>query len=258
MALLEVRGLTKYFGGLAAVDGLNFDVHKGEIMALIGPNGAGKSTVFNLVTSYLTPTRGTVTFLGRNITRLKTHQIARRGVVRTFQETNLYKDMTALQNVLIAHHLRCRATDWGFFFGSSRARADTQEFTKSALEVLDYLELLPYKDEQVRNLPHGQLRALEIAVGLAADPKLLLLDEPFTGMNPEETDRIVESVKGVRDRGITIVLVEHDMRAVMEISDRIVAISFGKKIAEGKPKEIQHNDTVIEAYLGKEEEEEGT
>jgi len=253
VALLEIKNLTKYFGGLAAVDGLDFDVNKGEILALIGPNGAGKSTVFNLVTAYLKPTRGSITFQGKNITRLGTHEIAREGIVRTFQETNLFKDMTALQNVIIAHHLQCRASDWGHFFSSRQAQRDEREFKKSAVGILEYLGLEPYQDELVRNLPHGHLRALEVAVGMAANPRLLLLDEPFTGMNPEETDTAVGMVKGIRSRGITIVLVEHDMRAVMGISDRIVVINFGRKIAEGKPNEIQHSDAVVEAYLGKED-----
>ena len=254
MALLEVKELTKIFGGLAAVNELSFKVNEGEILSLIGPNGAGKSTVFNLITAYHSPSRGSVSFQGKQISQLKTHQIARMGVVRTFQETNVYKDMTVLRNVMIANHLHCQASDWGHFFGSRQARQDEREVNRRTSELLEYFDLLPYRNEIARSLPHGHLRALEIAMGMAADPKILLLDEPFTGMNPEETDQAVKMVKGIRDRGVTILLVEHDMRAVMGMSDRIVVINFGEKIAEGKPREIQHNEVVIEAYLGQETE----
>ena len=255
MSLLEVRDLTRRFGGLVAVNAVSFGVKDGEILAVIGPNGAGKSTLFKLITSFLRPSAGRVIFQGEEITRLKPHVVAQRGVVRTFQETTIFREMTALQNVVVAHHLRCRATTTGIFFNSPAARADEAAFRASAAEILDYLGLGAVRDTEARNLPHGYLRALGIAIAMAAEPKVLLLDEPFAGMNPDETDRAVEMVRGIRERGVTVLLVEHDMSAVMRISDRIVVLNFGTRIAEGTPAEIQRNEAVIEAYLGHEDDE---
>jgi branched-chain amino acid transport system ATP-binding protein len=257
MAMLRVEGLTKRFGGLMAVNAVSFDVEDGEILAVIGPNGAGKSTLFKLIGSFLRPTAGRIEFQGEDLTRLSAHLVARRGVVRTFQETTIFREMSALQNVVVAHHLRCNAGSFGIFFGSRQTRADERTFETSASEILDYLGLGAVKHEPARNLPHGYLRALGIAVAMAAEPKLLLLDEPIAGMNPEEKSRAVEMVRGIRDRGVTVMLVEHDMPAVMRISDRIVVLNFGTKIAEGTPDEIRVNDAVIEAYLGREDEELG-
>ena len=248
--LLEIAGLTRRFGGLVAVNDVSFTVREHEILSVIGPNGAGKSTLFKLIASFLRPTRGEVFFKGERISGLAPHIVARKGVVRTFQETTIFKGMTVRNNVIIAHQLRSRASLVGFYFGLRLARQDEEAFARSADEILEFLGLAPIKDEMAINLPHGHLRALGVAIGLAAKPTILLLDEPFAGMNHDETARAVEMVRGVRDRDVTILLVEHDMPAVMKISDRIVVLNFGKKIGEGTPAEIQNNENVIEAYLG--------
>jgi branched-chain amino acid transport system ATP-binding protein len=256
-AILDVQELTKRFGGLTAVNSVSFSVNEGAILSVIGPNGAGKSTLFKLICSFVTPTSGRVKFNGQTITGRPPHEVARLGVVRTFQETTIFKEMTALQNVIVAHQLRSRATSLGIYFSSVAARADELRFRLSASEILDYLGLGAVKQMVARNLPHGHLRALGIAVAMAAEPKVLLLDEPFAGMNVEETEAAVRLVRGIRERGVTVVLVEHDMSAVMRISDKIVVLNFGTKIAEGTPSEIQQNEAVIGAYLGQADEDVG-
>ena len=252
--LLEVKNITRRFGGLIAVNRVSFFVRENEILSVIGPNGAGKSTLFKLISSFLKSNEGEVLLNGERISNLAPHIVARKGIVRTFQETTIFKGMTVRDNVIIAHHLRSKAGLAGYFFNTATAKRDEEEFGVSADEILATLDLDSVKQEIAGTLPHGHLRALGIAIGLATKPKVILLDEPFTGMNDDETMRTVVMVRGIRDRGVTVLLVEHDMAAVMKISDRIVVLNFGEKIAEGTPTEIQNNENVIEAYLGIEDE----
>jgi len=252
--ILEVNHVTKRFGGLTAVNDVSFVVNKGEILSVIGPNGAGKSTLFKLISSFLSTSSGDVRLAGERINNLAPHIVARKGVVRTFQETTIFRSMTVRENIIVSHHLRSRASLWGFFLGSKVAKTDEHAFGQSADNIIDFLGLQAIRNELASTLPQGHLRALGMAIGLATDPKVLLLDEPFAGMNHDETMHMVDLVRRLRDeRGVTVLLVEHDMPAVMKISDRIVVLNFGEKIAEGTPMEIQNNERVIEAYLGSED-----
>jgi branched-chain amino acid transport system ATP-binding protein len=247
MPLLEARDLSKRFGGLAAVSSFDLSVEPGEIVGLIGPNGAGKTTCFNLLSGFLSPTSGSVEFVGEDITGRRPHEIVARGLVRTFQHTILFQELSVLENVLLGLHLHSRMGPRHLLF--SRRAFPSDEVALSR-EVLEFTGLAADADQLARNLPHGHQRVLGIAMALAARPRLLLLDEPVTGMNLEESARVMNLVKTIRDRGTTILLVEHNMKAVMGTCERIVVLNFGQKLAEGPPAEVSTNAEVIRAYLG--------
>jgi branched-chain amino acid transport system ATP-binding protein len=247
MPILETRGLSKQYGGLAAVSDVDLHVDEGEIVGLIGPNGAGKTTCFNLLSGFVRPTRGTVTFAGEDITGLRPHHVAARGLVRTFQLTTLFHDMTVLESVLLGLHLHVSMRPARLLF-----HRDTYSLGEvaQAREVLEFAGLTAAALQPARNLPHGHQRVLGIAMALATRPRLLLLDEPVAGMSQSESARVMRLVRTIRDRGTTILLVEHNMKAVMGTCERIVVLNFGQKLTEGTPTEVGNNPAVIEAYLG--------
>lgn len=253
MVILEVKELTKHFGGLAAVDSVNFDVNEGEILGLIGPNGAGKTTIFNLICGIYRATSGNVIWKERTITNFMPDKIASKGIVRTFQQNALFYDFSVLENVLVGFHLHSKRSVFGSIFYSAALKDQEIIIQQKAMEILKFVGLDSMSSELAKNLPYGHQRTLGIAIALAAEPKLLLLDEPATGMNAEESLTMMGTINKIRERGCSILLVEHAIKVVMGICDRIVVVNFGRKIAEGSPEEIQNNEEVIEAYLGVEE-----
>ncbi len=250
MYLLEATEVTRNFGGLAAVDNVSFKVKPGEILGVIGPNGAGKTTLFNLLSGFLRLSHGEVTYEGQSIKGLKPHVIAKKGLVRTFQQSNVYRLETVLTNVRLACRLRDRVGFWGTLLNTSDYKREVEEKEGRAKEIVDAINLTSNQDHLAGTLSYGQQRSLGIAMALACNPKLLLLDEPVCGLDFEEMQMMMERVREIRKRGITVVLVEHDMRMVMNVCDRILVLNFGKKVAEGTPAEIKSNREVIDAYLG--------
>jgi branched-chain amino acid transport system ATP-binding protein len=253
--VLEIENLTLKFGGLTALDDVSFTIRKGEIFGLIGPNGAGKTTCFNVVTGVYRPTSGTVRFQGRSIVGMKRHKITRTGIARTFQNIRLFPTMTALENVLVGGDARHSSGLISALLRLPRHRREEREGHARALELLRFMGIERHADEIAANLSYGDQRRLEIARAMAAEPQLICLDEPAAGFNPAEKVGLMNLIRKVRDQGYTVLLIEHDMKLVMGVTDRIAVLEFGRKIAEGTPAEIRDNPAVIAAYLGVDEED---
>ena len=247
--LLEIKGLTKQFGGLKAVSDFDMFINEGEIVGLIGPNGAGKSTLFNLITGVFPPTSGRVVFAGQDITRYKPHVVAALGVGRTFQLNPFFGDFTVLENISTSCHLHPKSSLLSIYFNTPGYQRNEAQIEHQTMEILRIVGLDKFKDELARNLPHGYQKMLGVARALATQPKLLLLDEPLGGMNPEEIAFTLQAIKKMRDGGMTVLIVEHNMQ-ILDLCDRVVVISFGQKICEGLPNEVRENRDVIVAYFG--------
>jgi len=252
MPLLELKGLTKRFGGLMAVKNLDLSIERGEIFGLIGPNGAGKTTVFNIIMGSFSPSEGKVIFKGKEITGQKPHLIVKQGLARSFQRTLLFGEMTVLENILIPLYSISNTGFLSPFFKPKLLKKEKEKLTDKAKEISDFMGLSSMNDQLAKNLPHGFQRMLGVGIAFATNPEMILLDEPVAGMNIEETNQMMDKIKEIRERGITVLVVEHDMRLIMNICDRLCVLNFGSKIAEGPPSEIRKSKEVIDIYLGSE------